>query len=321
MGKRSQRLGNSRILSCSLLLHRICVRLYNPSRFPVSILSNTTDFALYSCSVNRPPHSRQSYLQRNYNETTAKLQRNKTCLKRNLNQKTLLASYPAFPRVRFYRLQYEKASIFHTVSDKNLTRGKAGYEAKTLQRFKDLPNQNKLIVSEVKSVDLARDPFEYFSQNLVGKDVMFANADIYLGGGFDRVDALLMSRQKIMYPLTRRVAQEERCNGNGDGVHMVDLCLDSPYIGSHDVLLFRLIEPLPEQFFMEMEFGLVSPGMENIVIWLFQNMLKYCTLNPCTILETFHFHCSNLRSDKGHRVNTAGKSGLSGFTKNLVCST
>ena len=28
----------------------------------------------------------------------------------------------------FYRLQYEK-SIFHTVSDKNLTRGKAGYEA------------------------------------------------------------------------------------------------------------------------------------------------------------------------------------------------
>ena len=31
----------------------------------------------------------------------------------------------------FYRLQYEK-SIFHTVSDKNLTRGKAGYEATPL---------------------------------------------------------------------------------------------------------------------------------------------------------------------------------------------
>ena len=52
----------------------VCI---TPSRFPVSILSNT-DFALYSCSVNRPPHSRQSYLQQNYNETTAKLQRN-TC--------------------------------------------------------------------------------------------------------------------------------------------------------------------------------------------------------------------------------------------------
>ena len=33
-----------------------------------------------------------------------------------------LASYPAFPRVRFL-------SIFHTVNDKNLTRGTAGYEA------------------------------------------------------------------------------------------------------------------------------------------------------------------------------------------------
>ena len=34
----------------------VCI---TPSRFPVSILSNT-DFALYSYSVNRPPHSRQS---------------------------------------------------------------------------------------------------------------------------------------------------------------------------------------------------------------------------------------------------------------------
>ena len=52
----------------------VCI---TPSRFPVSFLSNI-DFALYSCSVNRPPHSRQSYVQRNYSEITTKLQRN-TC--------------------------------------------------------------------------------------------------------------------------------------------------------------------------------------------------------------------------------------------------
>ena len=140
----------------------------------------------------------------------------KTCLKRNLN--------------------HDLISRVHVLTTN---------AQKTLQRFKDLPNQNKLIVSEVKSVDLARDPWEYISQNLVGKDVMFANADIYLGGGFDRVDALLMSRQKIMYPLTRRGAREEKCG-------MADYCLDKPYIGSHDVFLFRLIEPLPEQFFKEL---------------------------------------------------------------------
>ena len=124
----------------------------------------------------------------------------------------------------------------------------------TLQRFNDLPNQDKLIVSEVKSIDLARDPFEYISQNLVGKDVMFANADNYLGGGWDRVDPLVMSRQKIMYAVTRQVAQEEKCNvPNVKSFSGIDMCFDMRYIGSHDALLFRLTEPLTEEFLKELE--------------------------------------------------------------------
>ena len=186
----------------------------------------------------------------------------------------------------------------------------------TLQRFNDLPNQNKLVVSEVKSIDLARDPFEYISRNLVGKDVMFASADIYLGRGFDRVDPLVMSHQKIMYALSRRVAQEEKCNiGSYSGT---DMCLEK-YIGCHDVFLFRLTEPLPELFLKELEFDLTSLGIENVVIWLFQNKLKYCTLNPCTILETFHLHCSNVRNKKPARVSFH-RAGMAPFTKNLVCS-
>ena len=31
--------------------------------------------------------------------------------------------------------------------------------------------------TQVESIDMARDPFYYISQNLVGKDVVFANAD------------------------------------------------------------------------------------------------------------------------------------------------
>ena len=41
----------------------------------------------------------------------------------NFAKEVHVASYPAFPCVK-------SPSIFHTVSDKNLTRGKAGYEAK-----------------------------------------------------------------------------------------------------------------------------------------------------------------------------------------------
>ena len=53
-----------------------------------------------------------------------------------------------------------------------------------------------------------RDPFEYFSLHLVGKDAMYANADIYLGDGFDLVDPEVMSHQNIMYALSRQVSDK-----------------------------------------------------------------------------------------------------------------
>ena len=45
-----------------------------------------------------------------------------------------------------------------------------------------------MLVSQVESVDAAKDPFEYISQNLLGRNVMYASADVYLGAGVDPVD-------------------------------------------------------------------------------------------------------------------------------------
>lgn len=186
--------------------------------------------------------------------------------------------------------------------------------------FKDLPNQRKLHVVEQSSIETTQIPFQYISDNLVGKDVMFANADIYLGEGFHHIDPQVMDQKKILYSLTRRVSPEERCNLDKRYITDTDLCTEKSYTGSHDVFLFRLHEPLPESFLKDLNFVLASPGVENVLIWLFKRNLHYCVLNPCTILETFHYHCSNLRNTEGKiRVNNHGKSGTSPFTTKLVC--
>ena len=181
-----------------------------------------------------------------------------------------------------------------------------------MEHLQRLANHTKLVVAEVSSTELMRDPWEYISQKLVGKDVMFANADIYLGDGFELVDPFLMAQQKIMYSLTRQVADRDRCPG------VSNFCLDEVFQGSHDSFLCHLTEPLPDEALTEMEFKLPSYGMENVVLWIFQEMLHFCTLNPCSILETFHLHCSRFKGSDYKRVNGV-HSGVAAITNNLLC--
>ena len=114
----------------------------------------------------------------------------------------------------------------------------------------ELSNQTKLLVSELKSIVMVRPFFEYISQNLVGKNVMFISGDIWLGRGFDQVDPIVMRKQKIMYAITRQVTHnEERCGRK-------DLCLGENYIGCHDTFLFYLHEPMPEGALQPLDFQL-----------------------------------------------------------------
>jgi hypothetical protein len=45
------------------------------------------------------------------------------------------------------------------------------------------------VIYEAKNLTKTQDVFEYVSRHLLGKDAMIVNADIYLGDGFDRIDA------------------------------------------------------------------------------------------------------------------------------------
>ena len=186
---------------------------------------------------------------------------------------------------------------------------------KRIQKF-ELSNQSKLLTFEVKSTKLMRDVFEYISQNLIGIDVMFLNGDIYLGSGFDRIDPVVMRENKIMYALSRQVKQEERCGFE------TGRCFKWFYTGSHDAFLFHVTEPLPDAALKDLEFFIPAKGMENIIIWTFRTKLNYCVLNPCSILQIFHLHCTNLRSQdyrERPRVDSAESHGLSPVTQQLVC--
>ena len=175
-----------------------------------------------------------------------------------------------------------------------------------------LSNQSKVLIAEQKSVNLTRDIYDYISENLVGVDVMFLNSDIYLGAGFDRVDPVVLRKNKIMYALTRQVnKEEEKCE--------VDKCRESTYLGSHDTFLFHLTERIPDSALQHLNFKFPQWGVENVVMWMFQSKLGYCLLNPCTILETFHLHCTNLRNRNRKRVNNKKNTGLAPFTESLVC--
>ena len=187
----------------------------------------------------------------------------------------------------------------------------------TLRHFNNFTNQEKMIVAKVKSIDWMRHPFEYISLHLIGKDVMFANADIYLGDGFDLVDPEVMSHQNIMYALTRQIAYNEGCKYKS--LFNTDLCREHKYIGSHDTFLFRLKKPLTEDFLENLEFTPGSLGMENVLIWAFKAKLNYCVLNPCRILQTFHLHCSGLRTPRKWVAGDT-KNGQSQFTKKLACN-
>ena len=160
-----------------------------------------------------------------------------------------------------------------------------------------------------------RDIFQYISESLVNKTTIFANGDIYLGDGFDRVNTTQMRDQRIMYGLTRHHAPEGNCSEDE-----FEVSCNHKYIGSHDTFMIHLKEPIPHAFLKELEYEMSFWGSENRLMWVFRDKMDFCILNPCNILKTFHYHCSGFRTSHT-RVNLNEKNALAAPTDNMICST
>ena len=123
-------------------------------------------------------------------------------------------------------------------------------DADTLMDFliENKINLQKIVVHNNKKVTTMRDIFQYISENLVNKTTIFANGDIYLGDGFDRVNTTLMRDERIIYvyALTRHHAPERNCSE--------EFSCNKPYVGSHDTFMIHLEEPIPHAFLKELEY-------------------------------------------------------------------
>ena len=178
--------------------------------------------------------------------------------------------------------------------------------------IKKKTNLQKIVVHNNGKVATMRDIFQYISENLVNKTSIFANGDIYLGDGFDRVNTTLMRDERIMYALTRHHAPERNCSE--------EFSCNKPYVGSHDTFMVHLTEPIPHAFLKELEYEMSFWGSENRLMWVFRDKMDFCVLNPCNIFKTFHYHCSGFRNNRT-RVNLKRKDALAAPTGNMTCST
>ena len=156
-------------------------------------------------------------------------------------------------------------------------------------------NLQKIVIHNNGKVATMRDIFQYISKNLVNKTAIFANGDIYLGDGFDRVNTTQMRDKRIMYALTRHHAPERNCSEE-------EFLCNKPYVGSHDTFMVHLKEPIPQAFLKELEYELSSWGSENRLMWVFKEKMDFCVLNPCNIFKPFHYHCSGFYNNHT-RVN------------------
>jgi hypothetical protein len=169
---------------------------------------------------------------------------------------------------------------------------------------KEVVGDHKVSIYDNGRPPTMKEVFQYVSDHLVNKIVVVSNGDIYLGSGFDRLNHSIMTEQRIMYTLTRRHAPESNCTEEDSEA----LC-SLQYKGSHDTFIFILKEPIPSDVLDELDYQLGCLGSENRLMWAFETKFDYCLLNPCCVLETYHFHCSGVRtSDYQERINTNGKS-------------
>ena len=180
-----------------------------------------------------------------------------------------------------------------------------------------LNNWDKIIVYHNGKPCTYRDVFKYISDYLQNKTVMFANEDIYVGQGFEKVDPVMMRDSKIMYVPTR---YNSPAFGHCQDKQNQSSCSPA-YIGlqSYDSYLFHLNEPVDGAVLREIDFPTNAYGIENRCVWAFKTFMHFCILNPCSVLQTFHIHCSGLHGANRTRVNVGGKTAAGEVTTNLTC--
>ena len=118
---------------------------------------------------------------------------------------------------------------------------------------------------------------------------MILHADIYVHQGFEHLNETILSN-KTMYFLTRHAM---RGNGSLCPHETNEGTCDpkSPYIGSHDALLFRLLKPVSSEVLNKIDYRGNLYGIEQVLMFYLRADEGFKFKNPCKILQIVHCHC------------------------------
>ena len=172
-----------------------------------------------------------------------------------------------------------------------------------------LENSSKLVLHLTNSDPTLAMNLKYIQTYLMNKTVILMNQDIYLGGGWDKISISTLRSNKLMYTLTRHLPRQS-CPRTASCDEKAE------YIGSHDVFVFYVAANFTTEMLMGLEFGQNGAGMENVLMWYFENLMGYRLLNPCKIVYVYHNHCVPIRFAQYTRYNH-NKSSLAPFSSRL----
>ena len=187
------------------------------------------------------------------------------------------------------------------------------WESVQFLRSLDLVNREKIVIQFVNETVTMKMQLLYASRCLKGKIVSISHQDNMFGAGWNQLKPNILKEKKILYALTRHSALNSSCKAAKSFV-----CDDGArYVGSHDTFVFYVRSITSDQL---KPLDSVTPnlnGMENVLMWLFRDILGYKLLNPCKILFVHHQHCISMREKDRRRVNTKKTTGTCGFTNKL----
>ncbi|XP_071089304.1 uncharacterized protein [Haliotis cracherodii] len=223
--------------------------------------------------------------------------------KSNLNKPLMIADrMKDFTESLNYTLQHQCVNEVHLFYDQD---GMPKYINSVLGK------QPKLIFDKVPNAYSYLSLFDIAHKNYTDKLVMITNGDIYPADGFEKLDYDHMKANRAFYVPSRRSRRERRC------LVTRYTCDPKTYIGSHDSYIFipdRKELPPKTKEYLTLKFD--DAGIENIVITVYREILKYRVTNPCFILHIYHIHCSGLRHNDRIRPKYV-KVGLARPTREL----
>ena len=188
------------------------------------------------------------------------------------------------------------------------------WESVQFLRSLDLVNRGKILIQFVNETVTMNMQLLYAIRCLKGNIVSISHQDNMFGAGWNQLEPDILKERKIMYALTRHSAFNSSCK---DAKRYT--CDDDSigYVGSHDTFVFYVRNIAADQL---KPLDSVTPnlnGMENVLMWLFRDVLGYTLVNPCKTLFIHHQHCVPKREKYRPRVNTKNTTAHSGFTDKL----